>query len=115
MKPQSLVVAMVVLGGSLVACEDAAQDLSDLPESAGVQEPGSSTVPRGCATTEPSPAEKEAIEARLAAQGDVIALTASHVVPVYVHRIHATNGTGGALTSTQISQEIDILNAAYAP
>ena len=114
MKPQKLVLAMVLLGGTLVACDDAAQDLSDLPESAGIQEPGSSDIPRGCATIEPTAAEREAIEATVAAQEDVIALTASHVVPVYVHRIHTSSGSGGAVTTTQVSQQIDILNAAYA-
>ncbi len=42
------------------------------------------------------------------------ALTASHVIPVYWHRIHASNGTGGVVTATQISSQISVLNAAYA-
>jgi hypothetical protein len=41
-------------------------------------------------------------------------LTASHVIPVYFHRIHASNGTGGVVTSQQISNQMSILNAAFA-
>lgn len=41
-------------------------------------------------------------------------ITASHVIPVYWHRIHASNGTGGVVTSTQIAQQITVLNNAYA-
>jgi hypothetical protein len=40
--------------------------------------------------------------------------TASHVIPVYWHRIHASNGTGGVVTDTQISDQITVLNNAYA-
>lgn len=42
------------------------------------------------------------------------ALTVSHVIPVYWHRIHATNGTGGVVTDSQIAQQITVLNNAYA-
>jgi hypothetical protein len=105
---------MMIVGGSLVACSDEAVDTSDLPESPGVQEPGSSTVPRGCATVEPTDVEKAAVEATLAARAGVEEITASRVIPVYVHRIHASNGSGGAVTSTQLAEQIDILDAAYA-
>src|SRR5215208_5911534 len=40
--------------------------------------------------------------------------TASHVIPVYWHRIHDSNGTGGAVTATQISDQVTVLNNAYA-
>ncbi|MFT3914538.1 MAG: zinc metalloprotease [Anaeromyxobacteraceae bacterium] len=43
------------------------------------------------------------------------ALTASHVIPVYVHVIHNTDGSGGAPTTSQINSQISVLNAAYAP
>ena len=42
------------------------------------------------------------------------ALTVSHVIPVYWHRIHATNGTGGVVSDSQIAQQITVLNNAYA-
>jgi hypothetical protein len=38
---------------------------------------------------------------------------AGAVIPVYVHRIHASNGSGGAVSSNQINQQISILNNAY--
>ncbi len=105
------------LGTSLVACAgDSEQDTTTINdhEIPGVQEPGSSNLHRGCATIEPNGLDRDAIEARLAALGDTAALTASHVIPVYVHRIHASDGTGGAVSSSQISQQISILNNAYA-
>jgi hypothetical protein len=106
----------VVLGTSIVACaEDTGEDqtIND-QEVPGVQEPGSATYHRGCATIEPGDAEKDAIEARLAEMADTATITASHVVPVYWHRIHASNGSGGAVSSQQINDQINVLNAAYA-
>ena len=112
-----ILAATLGLGTSLAACADAA-DESDAPtgnEKAGVQEPGSSTVHRGCAAVEPTESERLEIDQRLSELGNTVALTASHVVPVYVHRIHASNGTGGAVTASQITQQIGVLNAAYSP
>lgn len=105
-----------VLGTSLVACaEDTGDDQTindhDVP---GVQEPGSATAHRGCATIDLSDAERDAVETRLAELDETAAITASHVIPVYWHRIHASNGTGGAVSNTQISQQIAVLNNAYA-
>ena len=40
-------------------------------------------------------------------------LTASHVIPVYWHSIHASNGSGGGVTSGQITDQISVLNSAY--
>ena len=40
---------------------------------------------------------------------------ASNVVPVYIHRIHASNGTGGTVTAAQITSQMNILRAAFAP
>ena len=40
--------------------------------------------------------------------------TASQVIPVYWHRIHASNGTGGAVSTTQINDQIAVLNNASA-
>ena len=93
--------------------EDTTLNTSEQP---GVQEPGSSEqFHRGCATIEPSLAEKAQIEATLASQDNSADLTASHVVPVYVHRIHASDGSGGGVTTTQISDQLAILNNAYGP
>jgi hypothetical protein len=41
-------------------------------------------------------------------------LTASHVIPVYVHRIYNTGAPSESATTSQISQQISVLNAAYA-
>ncbi|MBL0213063.1 MAG: zinc metalloprotease [Myxococcales bacterium] len=102
------------LGGSLVACADDSDQTINDHEVAGVQEPGSSTVHRGCATIEPTALERDAIEARIASLDDTATLTASHVIPVYVHRIHASDGTGGAVSTQQLNDQLAILNAAYA-
>jgi Pregnancy-associated plasma protein-A len=114
MKTQTLVLAMMMVGGSLVACSDDSVDTSDLPESPGVQEPGSSTIARGCATIEPTDAEKAAVEETLAARAGIVEITASRAIPMYVHRIHSTNGSGGYVSSAQLAQQVDILNASYA-
>jgi len=103
------------LGGSLVACaEDVGDQTINDHEVPGVQEPGSATTHRGCATVEPTGLDRDAIEARIAEIDEQSAITASHVIPVYVHRIHASNGTGGAVSSTQITKQLSVLNAAYS-
>lgn len=95
--------------------EDEDQTINET-EQEGVQEPGSATVARGCSTLEPSDTRKAQIEQEvadfMAARGDV--LEARAPIPVHVHRIHASNGSGGAVTSTQINNQITVLNNAYA-
>ncbi len=69
-----------------------------------------------CGTRDLDPETMRLIEdysSRFAARIDQ-SLTASHVIPVYWHRIHASNGTGGVVTNTQISQQLTVLNNAYA-
>jgi hypothetical protein len=86
--------------------------------------PGNEAPPPGarqCATPEVSAAEQAYVEELtqqiLASKGrpSANALTQSHVIPVYVHRIHASNGSGGAVSAAQINQQIAVLNAAYSP
>jgi hypothetical protein len=111
-----ILAAALGLTTSLVACADE-PDESDPPagdEQPGVQEPGSSSVHRGCSTIEPSDEQKLEIEERLAELGDTAALTASHVIPVHVHRIHATTTSSGSVSDTQIAQQLVVINAAYA-
>ena len=68
-----------------------------------------------CGTPHPDPETVRLVEEYTLRRRDISAqLTASPVIPVYVHRIHASNGTGGAVTSQQINNQIQILNAAYA-
>ena len=70
-----------------------------------------------CGTRDLDPATAEAVEEYtrrvLDRAGDNF-LTASHVIPVWFHRIHAADGSGGVVTSQQISDQMNVLNAAYA-
>jgi len=65
-----------------------------------------------CSTGELDAATMRQIEARLAASKPLI--TVSHVIPVYVHRIYATGAASENATDAQITNQINILNAAYA-
>ena len=85
--------------------------------------PGEIATPNGarlCGAPEISQAEQlhveDLTEQILASKNDGSqqSLTASHVIPVYVHRIHASNGTGGVVTNAQVTSQINVLNAAYA-
>jgi hypothetical protein len=40
-------------------------------------------------------------------------LLSSPVIPVWVHRIHASDGSGGGVSNVQINQQIQILNDAW--
>lgn len=101
----------------LMSCAESDDDqvIND-QEDPGVQEPGSSDVfQRTCGTRDLALDEIAAIELRLSERSGISELTPSHVIPVYFHIIHRTNGTGGAVTTTQINNQIAVLNAAYAP
>ena len=113
---KKLWILAAALGTSLVACtgEDDTDTTINTHEQPGVQEPGSSTVHRGCATQDLSLAERDAVEARLALFTDTAAITASHVIPVYVHRIYNTGAASESVSDSQVSQQISVLNAAYA-
>src|SRR5690349_7308474 len=111
MKQHTLWIAAIATTG-LIACSN--DEDPNAPLSEGIQEPDSATVLRGCATKDPSDAELVTDEARMATLSETAFVTASHVVPVYWHSIHASNGSGGAVTSSQISSQISVLNAAYA-
>jgi hypothetical protein len=101
----------------LVSCamSDDDQVIND-QEEPGVQEPGSSDAfQRTCGTRNLSLDEIAFVEARLAERSGIAGLTPSHVIPVYVHVIHRSDGSGGAVTTAQINNQIAVLNAAYAP
>lgn len=69
-----------------------------------------------CGTPEPDAETVRIVEEYQLRRADISAeLTASHVIPVYVHRIHASDGTGGVVSTSQINSQIDVLNGAYAP
>jgi Pregnancy-associated plasma protein-A len=89
-------------------------DQANEPLSEGVQEPGSSsTERRGCATRDLSPEEFQADQDRMALYDDTAYITPSRNIPVYWHIIRNTSGAGG-VTTAQITQQIAVLNAAYA-
>jgi hypothetical protein len=98
--------------GIVRAADETAATPSD-----GVQEPGSSTTPRGCATVQPDPQRMAQIDQEvadfMAANGPALQ-EARAPIAVHVHRIHDSNGQGGVVTSTQINQQITVLNNAYA-
>jgi len=100
------------LGSALVACAPNGSE-----EHVDVNDPGTDTVSgefrRGCGTEDLDEAEMLGVEQRLAELKDVSFLTASRDIPVYVHVIHDGAGNGG-VTSTQIANQISVLNAAYA-
>jgi hypothetical protein len=41
-------------------------------------------------------------------------LTPSRAIPVWVHVIHSSSGTGGGVTSQQINSQLNVLNNAFA-
>lgn len=112
MKRQHLWLAAAVVSAAVVGC--APDEYDDGTESPGVQEPGSSKVHRGCATVDLSDAERAEVEAVLALRDPRAEITASRVIPVYWHRIHRSDGTGGNVTAAQINDSIAVLNNAYA-
>jgi hypothetical protein len=100
----------------LASCAGADDDqvIND-QEDPGIQEPGSGDeFRRGCGTHDLTAAEIAAVELRLAAHPVISQITPSHVIPVHFHIIHRSNGTGGVVTTTQINNQIAVLNAAFA-
>ncbi len=99
------------------AGDDPSTVVTDTP-SDGVQEPGSSATPRGCATIEPDAIRMAEIDQEvtdfMAAQGPQALAQAHAPIAVHVHRIHDSSGAGGAVTSSQINNQIKVLNDAYA-
>jgi hypothetical protein len=97
----------------LIACSPEPVDDGKLTD--GDQVPGSNPeLHRGCATRDLTAAELAADEAFTAEHGQIISLTDSRVIPVFVHRIHPSSGGGGSATTQQVNDQISVLNAAYA-
>jgi hypothetical protein len=109
---RTLWIAAIAMTG-LVACSSDASEDPNASESEGVQDPGSSTVHRGCATKDLSVDEILADKAKMAAFEGISTITESRNIPVYWHIIRSSSGAGG-VTSQQITSSISVLNAAYA-
>src|SRR5262245_36199260 len=115
-KPMKLL-ACVALCVPFVACadqEDPTKVVSDR-EDPGIQL--GTGVNRGCAVVEPSDERKAEVEAEvaayMAAHSDVAYLATSSTVNVHYHIITSSSGQG-APTAKQLSDQIAVLNAAYA-
>jgi hypothetical protein len=109
---------MILAGTVMVGCQSGDDDsvIND-HEQPGEQSPGSSgDHKRGCATVDLDDQARAAADREIQAwidQHEDVAFATSGTVPVWVHRIHASNGTGGAVTNTQVNQQIAILNDAF--
>ena len=85
------------------------------PQAAVPQRPDGLGPQLQCGTPEPDPETVRIVEEYQLRRADISPeLTASHVIPVYVHVIHGSDGSGGAVTTSQINSQISVLNAAYA-
>ncbi|GMT97637.1 zinc metalloprotease [Corallococcus caeni] len=109
----------VVLGTlmSLAGCSSNAP----APEEQAPQTPAEETatqqaIPhRGCATIEPSADEKLEIEAAIAGRVQAKRAVGSVNVPVYFHVINnGTSVSSGNIPDSQITSQMNVLNAAYA-
>ncbi|HLO99507.1 MAG TPA: zinc metalloprotease [Fimbriimonas sp.] len=65
-----------------------------------------------CSTPELDEATMKAVELKLAEPKPRI--TVSHEIPVYVHRIYRTGAASESVSDAQITNQIAVLNAAYA-
>jgi hypothetical protein len=114
---QTRVLFMLLGGAALVACSpDPTTEVND-QEQPGDQVSGSDPAwKRGCATTELDDATKLAVDQEMAdfvRTHAVLDVAGATTINVYVHRIHSSSGSGGTVTSTQINQQISVLNGAY--
>jgi hypothetical protein len=110
-------------GRSRLVCEELTSEPSELAECANVASEDELAAARDengirrCATPHPSLERREAVEAEVDAFMAGFAPGSSKVtggtIPVYWHIITNTSGQG-APTSSQINQQISVLNAAYA-
>ncbi|NOK39720.1 zinc metalloprotease [Corallococcus exercitus] len=109
----------VVLGTlmSLAGCSSSAP----APEEQAPQTPAEETATqqalphRGCATIEPSADEKLEIEAAIAGRVSAKRAVGSVNVPVYFHVIRQGTGiSNGDIPDSQITSQMNVLNAAYA-
>jgi len=96
----------------------AGQDRGDEPRQGGDGRGNGNPQALQCGTRDLDAATMQLVEdytQRISSRLDLTAtLTASKSIPVYWHRIHDANGSGGVVTNSQVSQQMAVLNAAYA-
>jgi hypothetical protein len=73
------------------------------------------TPHRGCATIEPSESERAQIDALLSSQKKEMRAVGSVTIPVYFHVINQGTGlANGDIPDSQITAQMNVLNAAYS-
>ncbi|RKG74338.1 zinc metalloprotease [Corallococcus exercitus] len=109
----------VVLGTlmSLAGCSSSAPASEEqAPQTPAEETATQQAIPhRGCATIEPSADEKLEIEAAIAGRVSAKRAVGSVNVPVYFHVIRQGTGiSNGDIPDSQITSQMNVLNAAYA-
>ncbi|WP_338871517.1 zinc metalloprotease [Myxococcus stipitatus] len=97
---------------SLTACQgDTAAETQTPADPVGEQTAGL----RGCATVEPSAEERAAIDAYVKTRKQEMRAVGSVTVPTYYHVINKGTGiANGDVPDSQITAQMNVLNAAYA-
>ncbi|NPD28106.1 zinc metalloprotease [Corallococcus exiguus] len=101
---------------SLVGCNNNAPTTEEQTPAPAEETTNAQAIPhRGCATVEPSADEKLEIEAAIAGHVSAKRAVGSVNVPVYFHVIRKGTGlSNGDIPDSQITSQMNVLNAAYA-
>ncbi|MBN8472604.1 zinc metalloprotease [Corallococcus exiguus] len=101
---------------SLAGCSSNAPTTEEQTPAPAEETTNTQAIPhRGCATIEPSADEKLEIEAALANRVSAKRAVGSVNVPVYFHVINKGTGlANGDVPDSQITSQMNVLNAAYA-
>ncbi|NNB87990.1 zinc metalloprotease [Corallococcus exiguus] len=101
---------------SLVGCNNNAPTTEEQTPAPAEETTNAQAIPhRGCATVEPSADEKLEIEAAIAGRVSAKRAVGSVNVPVYFHVINKGTGlANGDIPDSQITAQMNVLNAAYA-
>ncbi|QAT88930.1 metalloprotease MEP1-like protein [Corallococcus coralloides] len=101
---------------SLAGCNSSAPTTEEQTPAPAEETTNAQAIPhRGCATVEPSADEKLEIEAAIAGRVSAKRAVGSVNVPVYFHVIRKGTGlSNGDIPDSQITAQMNVLNAAYA-
>ncbi|NOJ94934.1 zinc metalloprotease [Corallococcus sp. CA049B] len=101
---------------SLAGCNSNAPTTEEQTPAPAEETTNAQAIPhRGCATVEPSADEKLEIEAAIAGRVSAKRAVGSVNVPVYFHVIRKGTGlSNGDIPDSQITAQMNVLNAAYA-